>query len=634
MIDSKAGIKDGYYGMWRQITTSNGTMKVFDHLGKEVTIEDIKENIENDDVTLRLSFDYQGRTKYIVISREDLADPASAKAWSRKGVMVTKKSFDCLVETLLQQEEEIENSQTGVTNVYDHLGWIQLPAYDDTGNFTGYDLCFRAHKLIGAQEAQYVGPFDVTPRGDSVQWRSMVKSNVIPYPALQLVLVAALSSVVNGLIAPETNGENPIVHLCYPSGRGKSTAAMVATSTIGRPFDGVITETDDHDTPVDKQSLYQSWGSTIKAMVTTNAGNRGAVTVLNELGKNTSTDLTNAVFNLSEGSDLKRLTPTLQTRISQRYTTTFISTGETSLLDRCKDKLEGLSIRIMEVSKPLTVDADHANRIKETCRQHCGHAAWRLAKFIIMRGGLGFVLPIYKDWVSKLRKLMPETPSRDRFIEKFAALFMTTAYIARKALKLPLDMDSLLNFLIEYDAENGESRNTSASAYEVIVEQLRINSNKFYIRDDGRPSHTANSNIVATPIADSWGRCVNKLEELDGQYIVQEFQVRPSVLEKLLKSNGFENIKTVLEEWDKHGWLDGESNGQSKKKLKKRLKVDPFGEGKEPVYVIRVFADEEEAEAIRAEQAERARKAQRRPLPRQSTIKLLEKEDDDDDASA
>lgn len=630
MIDSKAGIKDGYYGMWRQITTSNGTMKVFDHLGKEVTIEDIKENIENDDVTLRLSFDYQGRTKYIVISREDLADPASAKAWSGKGVMVTKKSFDTLVETLLQKEEELENSGTGVTKVYDHLGWIQLPTYDDTGNFIGYDLCFRAHKLIGAQEAQYVGPFDVTPRGDYKEWRKMVINEVIPHLALQMILIAALSAVVNGLIASEVKTDNPIIHLCYSSGRGKSTAAMLATSTIGRPFDGVVTEFDEYYSPVYRQSIYQSWGSTAKALVATNAGNRGAVTVLNELGKNTSPDLTNAIFDLSEGSDIKRLTSTLKSRISQRYTTVFISTGEASLLNKCKDRYEGLAIRIMEVSKPLTVDAAHANRIQEGCTHHCGHAVWRLAKFIVMSGGLDFVLPIYKDWVSKLRKLMPETPSRDRFIEKFAALFMTTAYIAERALKLPLDMDGLLSFLIEYDTENGESRNTSASAYEVIVEQLRINLNKFYIRDDGRPSHTAKSNIVATPIADSWGRCVNKLEELDGQYIVQEFQVRPSVLEKLLRNNGYDNIDTVLNEWLTHGWIDGESNGQSRKKLKKRLKVDPFGEGKEPVYVLRVFADDEEAEAIRAEQAERARKAQRRPLSRQSTIKLLEQEDDDD----
>lgn len=622
-------IRDGWYG--RITPYAKDGEDDFTPYGKAATIEEVYRNIESGEIKSRLAYESYGETLRTIVSRGAIGASTASEELAKIGIDTTKNDYAAFVDSLRLQELRLAKQGRRTRPAYDHLGWWELPVKNKQGKVTGYSLCYRDDKLIGGPEnATYTGSFDIRALGSKHVWRSMVIHDVIPYPAPQFILVAALSAPVNGLIAPAINGENPIIHLNYPSGRGKSSMAMLAASTAGCPFDGTITEVNEDGDLVDRQSVYQSWGSTVKALVTANAGNRGAVTVLNELGKNTSNDLTNAIFNLSEGSDLKRLTPSLQTRISQRYTTTFISTGETSLLDKCKDKLEGLSIRVMEVSKPLTVDADHANRIKETCRQHCGHAAWRLAKFIIMRGGLDFVLPIYKDWVSKLRKLMPETPSRDRFIEKFAALFMTSAYIAERALKLPLDMDGLLSFLIEYDTENGESRNTSASAYEVIVEQLRINLNKFYIRDDGRPSHTAKSNIVATPIADSWGRCVNKLEELGGQYIVQEFQVRPSVLEKLLRNNGYDNIDTVLNEWLTHGWIDGESNGQSRKKLKKRLKVDPFGEGKEPVYVLRVFADDEEAEAIRAEQAERARKAQRRPLSRQSTIKLLEQEDDDD----
>ena len=549
MSISNIDIRDGWYG--RINPYAKDGEDDFIPYGRAATIEEVFRNFETGEISYELSYTSYGEILKTTISRGSLGASAASEDLAKIGVDTTKNDYAAFVDSLRLQELRLENQGKRVCPVYEHIGWWELPIKDETGVVTGYSLCYRGDSLVGASEkAKYIGPLDIRSLGSKHIWRSMVIHDVIPYPAPQFVLVAALSATVNGLIAPATNGENPIIHLNYPSGRGKSSMAMLAASTAGCPFDGTITEVNEDGDLVDRQSVYQSWGSTVKALVTTNAGNRGAVTVLNELGKNTSNDLTNAIFNLSEGSDLKRLTSTLQTRISQRYTTTFISTGETSLLDKCKNKLEGLSIRIMEVSKPLTVDADHANRIKETCRQHCGHAAWRLAKFIIMRGGLDFVLPIYKDWVAKLRALMPETPSRDRFIEKFAALFMTTAYIARKALKLPLDMDSLLHFLTEYDTENGEKRNTSASAYEVIVEQLRINLNKFYLKDEVGASRVAvKANISTAPVSDAWGRCINKQQELDGSYVVQEFQVRPSVLERLLKDNGYDNIDTVLNEW-------------------------------------------------------------------------------------
>ena len=83
-------------------------------------------------------------------------------------------------------------------------------------------------------------------------------------------------------------------------------------------------------------------------MVATQAGNRGVVTVLNELGKSLTKNMTRLIFDLSEGSDKKRLNTDLKARISKGYSTTFISTGESSLLEKCDTKLEGLAVRVME----------------------------------------------------------------------------------------------------------------------------------------------------------------------------------------------------------------------------------------------------------------------------------------------
>lgn len=438
-------------------------------------------------------------------------------------------------------------------------------------------------------------------------------NDVLPYPTLQLVLVAALSAVIVGLLAIEIPLENPIIHLNLPSGKGKSTAGYVAAATAGRPFDGTITAIDEDGKVVEKQSIYQSWGATDNAMIATQAGNRGVVTVLNELGKNFSKNMTRLIFDLSEGSDKKRLNTDLKARISKGYSTTFISTGESSLLEKCDTKLEGLAVRVMEIASPLTKDADHANRIKNGCFENCGFAAPKLARYIIKNGGIDFVLPKYLDWVSKLRTRFPKGNNTERFVEKFAALFVTTAEIATDALKLPFDIDGLLAFLEEYDHEHGAERNTSAASYDVIIHLCRSQPHKFFVRQDkSLPKVLFSNEVASAPIGECWGRITNMAKEhIDGRLIVQEFEIRKKTLEDLLKAKGYTNKSTYLAAWRAMDVLDDEDPRHPCRSRK----VDPTSAkgSSEDVYVLRWFATDEEATEIRAEkQAEAAKEAQRK----------------------
>lgn len=276
---------------------------------------------------------------------------------------------DCKVTHCSFDDVELRKG-VGVEPTYQNLGWIQLPD-SGTGRF---DLCYRASQLLGPQSAKYAGNFEVRPQGDFHSWRQMVEQDVIGHKVLELVLIASLAAVVHGLIAPYTNAGNPIVHLNYSSGKGKSTAAYLAASTAGKPFDGAVTVRNKLGTMEHKQSLYQSWGATDTALITSLAGNCGIVTVLNELGKNLSKNMTRLIFEFSEGTDKRRSNPKLESLVSESYVTVFISTGESSLLDKCKSKLEGLQVRVMEIDQPITDSAEHANRIKKVCTEHCGHA--------------------------------------------------------------------------------------------------------------------------------------------------------------------------------------------------------------------------------------------------------------------
>ena len=625
-IQTIASYQGDQYGIFKK----KGKGFQFDPLGKLPVLEEVLESVEDDTLYLKLSTSVHGRRKVAYIKHGDLLDPQMCRDLADLGFDVTRRLTEHFVDVIRLQEEYMEAHGPAPTAAYASLGWIQIPYEDPNTGQIDFELCYRSSKLVGsACSARYIGSYDIEPTGDYDAWRQLMETEIIPYPALQLVLVAALSAVIVGLLSTKIPIENPIVHLNLPSGKGKSTAGYVAASTAGKPFDGTMTAVDEDGKVVEKLSLYQSWGATDNAMVATQAGNRGVVTVLNELGKSLTKNMTRLIFDLSEGSDKKRLNTDLKARISKGYSTSFISTGESSLLEKCDTKLEGLAVRVMEITSSLTKDAEHANRIKDGCFANCGFAAPKLAQYIIRKGGVEYVLPIYKEWVAKLRERFSKGPSMERFVEKFAALFVTTAEIASQALKLPFDIEGLLSFLEEYDREHGAERNTSAASYNLIIQICRSQSHKFYVHHDkSLPRVRISDEVASSPTQECWGRITNMAKEhSDGRLIVQEFEIRKKNLEDLLKSNGYTNKSTCVAAWRSMGVLDAEDATHHYRSRK----IDPAAAkgSSENVYILRVFADDATAAEIRAEKKaedERAAKI-RKTIPMRNARLGLEEAD-------
>lgn len=597
-IETIASYQGDQYGIFEK--QKNGF--IFRPLGKLPVLEEVLESVEDDSMFLKLSTSVHGRRKVAYIKHGDLLDPQMCRELADLGFDVTRRLTEHFVDVIRLQEEYMEAHGPAPTDAYSALGWIQLPYQDPNTGQTAFKLCYRSCRLLGSKRpAKYIGPYDIEHTGDFEAWKQLMIDDVLPYPALQLVLVAALAAVVVGLLSMKIPIENPIVHLNLPSGKGKSTAGYVAASTAGKPFDGTMTSVDKDGKVVEKLSLYQSWGATDNAMVATQAGNRGVVTVLNELGKSLTKNMTRLIFDLSEGSDKKRLNTDLKARISKGYSTAFISTGESSLLEKCDTKLEGLAVRVMEITSSLTKDAEHANRIKDGCFANCGFAAPKLARYIIKQGGVDFVLPIYKQRVAELRARFSKGPSMERFVEKFAALFVTTAEIASQALKLPFDIEGLLTFLEEYDQEHGAERNTSAASYDLVIQICRSQSHKFYVRHDKSiPRVRISEEVASSPTQECWGRITNMAKDhVDGRLIVQEFEIRKKNLEDILKSNGYTNKSTCVAAWRSLGVLDAEDATHPCRSRK----IDPTAAKgtSEDVYILRAFADDATAVEIRAE---------------------------------
>lgn len=568
-----AGVRDGQYGFWTNPTKNKPTE--FISLGKAITIERITQNLETNEVRLELAMDYMGEPITTTISREDLSDNRLIQSLNKIGAHAPKHYFDTLVASIMKQEAILEQDGYRPEKVYSHLGWLPVSVRDETGTITGRQLHYRAAHLIGSLSAKYDGQYSVTPMGDLDSWRQMVKEQIIGHPPLELVLLASLSAIVNGLIGPLTTGENPIFHLCGPSGCGKTTALYAATSVYGVPYEGEKRYAATNGEAICERSVYGSWGATENSTTAQCCGNMGAAIIFNELGKFDGKDLTRIVYNLSEGTDKVRLDPKMTSYTSESYATSIISSGEISLLSRCTSKATGLQVRVLEISDQLTDNAEQSRTIKDVCRKHNGHAAPAFAQYILDNGDRRLALPIYQKYCKSLPTLLPVSSTSARFIEKFPALIMATAELASDALDLPFDMAGILNYFVQHEASTAQSRNVLADSYKVVIDACSTNQASFYI--PGQPE----------PLNKCYGRITYPCKHLpDGRCVVEQYEIRRGFLEEVLSKNNFPNSKACYQEWRKLGVLDCDADRYTRSR-----KIGKVSTKCEDVFVLRVFGD-------------------------------------------
>ena len=534
-------IRNGFYGVVHYDKDGNETY--FEEKGKAIMLDSIRQSIENDNVKWRVYFDYIGGRKQYDIERGTIADKKLIGDLQHKGADVTLKTFNCFVDSIRLQEAQM----CDVIRTFKNLGWMKIPVDGEM------QLVYRCSKLVGDIKAEYDGNLALKPKGSLNEWVSMIKKEVLGRPQLETILLAALSAPIVGIYGMMTTTDNPIFHINFSSGKGKSTVCYLATSVSGEPFDGKRVQYNKGNVLEEKGSLYGSWGATPKATISAHAGNRGVVAVLNELGKFGGSDMTQVVFALSEGSDIKRLNTQLQSVLSEGFNTVFISCGEMSLIDRCKSKLEGIKTRVMEISVPMTESAEHSRNIKKCCVDNNGYAAPMIAKYIIDNGGADMIEKMYSEVLRELTDTAPKGIS-DRYIEKFPTFLVMAAKLSKLVLDLDFDIDSVVKFCYECVEKSNEEDGDICKSFDEIIETLNINEANFY-----------NSKCPDYKPKVVWGKITHPRRVQKNRELVKEYAVYPNKLKELLSEKGFPNPSTELKIWRDKGVLDCDSSHLTKK---------------------------------------------------------------------
>lgn len=589
MINYSAYIEGDFYG----VRKFNEQRNKFDFVkkGKLLKVEKILKNLETGEVSFYVSFDYLGERETLTLPRSAFLDSDKLKPLVSQGVDISPRTKDVFVDSMRVQENLYEVNHNAIQPVFEKFGWIALKNIPH--------LCFRAFNLIG-DSGDYAGDFKISQMGSFEKWRDMILDDVIGDTIAEITLLAALSSVLVPIISEVIDIGNPIIHLYGVSGSGKTTNAILGTSAGGEPFDGERKIQDVNGNYRTEQSIYQSWGATSNAIVTSCAGNYGYPIVLNELGKCLENDLTTVVYNLSEGTDKRRLTKDMKCKQSEGFKTAIISTGEHSLVGRCKEKADGLKVRVMELTTEKTPGgAERADRIKSVCQENNGFAIPMLAEYIIQNEKLEQVKETYRKTYNSLLDRWFTYPNYHRFVSKFAALYLTTAEVVKDALGIEFSTEKITQFILDYDKETHKERNSATTALETLLEIFSANQHRFV---DGQ----------RVPSIECWGKIEHlNLKKSDGRILIKKYLVFQHVLERLLKENGYSNINTCIKAWKKEGVLDFETGHSTRKR-----KIYPNSQDKVRVYVFNVY---EEFDAVEDNRV------------KSKIVELTTEEGDDDD---
>lgn len=571
-------IRDGCYGVI--LYNTDGDEIGFSEKGKEVTLEQVAQSIENGDVIWRVSFDYLGSRKHYELPRNRIAEKKLVAELQGKGADVTARTFNVFVDSMRLQEEYIAPK----INMFRGLGWI---IWEADGQL---ELAYRCWKLFGSHKAKYLGNLCLTPQGSFDEWCAMVKTDVLGRPPLETILLAALASPIVGLLGLYSTAELPILHINYRSGRGKSTACKLAASVAGAPFEGKKNVYDKRSGQMKAvSSVYGTWGSTAKATISSLAGNRGVVVVLNELGKFVGNDMSSVVFNMSEGSDIKRMNTQLETILVEGFSTVIISCGEMSLIDRCKTKLEGLRYRVMELAVPMTEDADHARRIHRGCKENNGFAAPMIAKYIIENGGYDMVASLYEETLRDLTASAPEGIP-DRFIEKFPTYFVMAAKLAKESMGLDFDVDSVVGFCYDCWRASAEEDGEVDRSFEDVISECRTYQHNFYTQGSQND-----------PL-ELWGTIAYPRRIEGNKVVAVEYGIRRGCLKEILNKYGHPNLKTCVDIWKASGVLDCEAGHNTRSRV-----INTKGD-KERLFVLKIIEDAPEKTQSKIVRKSRLRK--------------------------
>ena len=484
-------------------------------LSRYIGIKEILNNIDDKTFKANLEFLTLGGISNITVGREIYLNKNKLIDLQNKGLDVVNSNVNDLIEYLRDCEYRAIKK-----NVHSKLGFF---------NHNDNEI-YKLYNTLGVK-SEYVGEYDVKPKGSKEKYIKMLEAEVFGKCELEFAIVSALSAVTLGYIGEELGLDSLLINLVGNSTTGKSTALKLAISCFGYP-------------DVKRNGLYSTYNSTNNAILKKLTGLKGVPLALDEISMSHTNNFTNFVYSVVNGTDKGRLNKDSELKEKETWLTTILSNGERSLISS-SNKNAGVQIRVIEVDNVTwTKDAQNAENIKEAILENYGHIGFEFAGFVMQKEKEALInqfKEVKNSFKDELEQKEISDNMIDRRCEKYA-IILQTAYLFEEMMNVQLKIEEIKEMLIEVEKESIKNRNFKESAIDYIKQYVEKYKNKFITEGNTNSSNDILGKLIK-----------NKNNNI-------EVQMDKISFERMIKEGGFEDKNVVLKELKASGFLNCESD--------------------------------------------------------------------------
>jgi hypothetical protein len=502
-------IEDGIFKFGSDYTedAEDDFVDLYTEIGTAIRINKVTRNIETNEMKVNLSFNVGNSKVPIVLPFEDI-NIKGIKKLRKFGILFddcyAKHYVYYLLEELrkILRDEHFENEHT-------NLGWALYDRKHVFNLFQGINY-----------QSLYNGPLKLEPLGSYDTWKAMINSEVLENPLLELSLAVGFTAPLIKIIQEETNIESLLVNFVGKSSKGKTTATMLALSPWGNP--------------TKRNGLLLTYNSTDAAILSSLSGNYGVPIGLDDTSTRAKKEnLSEFIYQIVDGLDKDRYKAHSKNHERGEWCTTIISSSEIAMLQNANQRLQGLRVRQIEISGPLTSSQENSANITNTCLNNYGHA------------GIEFVEGLFKydrteivaGWLQLKDEIFNKLQNKDSLSDRIAgklALVLLSGYAVNNILDFKLNLDALLQTLVEIEDKSCRSRNPTLHIYESLKQYLIDNGESFI----GHYEYTSNIKPVGKiSILKGEGQIWFKPETFNS--IINEHCYNPKKACRLLDDQGF-----------------------------------------------------------------------------------------------
>ncbi|MDN4492152.1 DUF927 domain-containing protein [Ureibacillus aquaedulcis] len=482
------------------------------HVSSLIWINEIRQNSETNEIEYELIFRYNNLFYSTMVSRNILSEKG-LQTLIPIGADIHKGNQDLVSMFLRVQEWQVKK----VRHTHKLLGWANVSE----------ELAYyhsEKHSSNPKDTSEYIGGFNIQPKGTFEEWFKMVKQDVIGRVPLEFALICGFAAPVLSLLSQFLSLKVMVVSFVGESSTGKTISAKLAVSPFGNPDNG---------------GLVDSWNSTINAMMKTLANNNGVPIVFDEASINAGQNLTSSIYQFAEGQERKRLDSESEIRDLAKWMTLIIFTAEHLIIEKANQN-SGLRVRILEYQvQKWTDDAEHAIRLKNTVEQHYGHAGPKFIDFLIRNFDKDQYIAQYEQSRKEVdNALIEKDEFSSRLTENYAVMVLT-AKLVNQCFNIGVNEEALLQFIVEQDKEMMTTRTLESRAVDIIQQNVLTHQTKFSV-DGGQVTGTL-----------TYGTILQKED-------YTEVAIVKSVMDEWLSEAKFSSKQVVLKTLKAKGYLDNE----------------------------------------------------------------------------